>query len=130
MSLCDGLGSGALIVRGYVVPILGIEMNRNSSRVDEIAEQHRKMAALAIGGLRGVAAGGAAPLAESAAPQSPQNRLSPGLSASHFGQRFVSATPQSPQNFLLGGFSVLQFEQRISRSSPFKWASIAIVRTN
>jgi tetratricopeptide (TPR) repeat protein len=52
-------------------------------------------------------------LAESADPQSPQNRLSPGLSAPHFGQRFASAVPQSPQNFLLGGFSVLQFEQRI-----------------
>jgi hypothetical protein len=50
---CHGLGSSALIVRGYIVPILGIEMSRDSSRVDQIAEQHRKMAALAIGGVSG-----------------------------------------------------------------------------
>jgi hypothetical protein len=50
---CHCLGSGALIVRGYVVPIFGIEMSGDSSRVDEIAEQHRKMAALAIGSVRG-----------------------------------------------------------------------------
>src|SRR5271168_3764701 len=49
----------------------------------------------------------------SGAPHSPQKRLSAGLSAPHFGQRFASGAPQSPQNFLPAGFSVLQFEQRI-----------------
>src|ERR1700689_3887073 len=48
-----------------------------------------------------------------AVPQSPQKRLSAGLSAPHFGQRFASGAPQSPQNLLPGGFSVLQFEQSI-----------------
>ena len=53
--------------------------------------------------------------APSAAPQSPQNFFSGGLSAPHRAHRFASAAPQSPQNFLAPGFSDPHFEQRISR---------------
>jgi hypothetical protein len=42
-------------------------------------------------------AGGADAL--SAAPQSPQKRLSGGLSARHCGQRFASGAPQSRRTF-------------------------------
>src|SRR5216683_6125910 len=52
-------------------------------------------------------------LAESAAPQSPQNRFTGGLSAPHLGQRFANCAPQSPQNFLPARFSLPHFEQRI-----------------
>jgi hypothetical protein len=49
-----------------------------------------------------------------AAPQSPQNRLPGGFSASHLGQRIVNGAPQSPQSFLLDGLSLPHFEQRIN----------------
>ena len=58
-----------------------------------------------------------APLATSAAPQSPQNRLPAGLSTPHRAQRFASAAPQSPQN-LLPGFSAPHLEQRIGTPGP------------
>src|SRR5262249_8474196 len=52
-------------------------------------------------------------LAESAHPQSPQNRLLGGIGVPHLEQRFASGAPQSPQNCLLGRFSPSHLEQRI-----------------
>ena len=54
-------------------------------------------------------------LTASAAPQSPQNRLSAGLSAPHCEQRETSDAPQSPQNFLPIALSAPQFEHNIVR---------------
>jgi hypothetical protein len=54
---------------------------------------------------------------ESELPQSAQNRLLGGFSASHLGQRLVNGAPQSPQNFLPLGLSLPHFEQRINSHS-------------
>ena len=49
--------------------------------------------------------GVAGSLPASAAPQSPQNGLSGGLPAAHFGQMFTSGAPQWPQNLFFGFFA-------------------------
>lgn len=43
----DGAGGRLLILREEVAPLLGIELLRERRRADEIAEQHRQLAALA-----------------------------------------------------------------------------------
>ncbi len=45
---CNGLGCETLVLPGYVAPIFGVETGGNFSRVDEIAKQHRQMAALSL----------------------------------------------------------------------------------
>lgn len=54
--------------------------------------------------------------AGSTAPQSPQNLLPGGFSASHAAQRTSSGAPQSPQNFFPSGLALPQFGQS-SRTS-------------
>jgi hypothetical protein len=56
----------------------------------------------------------AASVGVSAAPQSPQNLLTDGLSAPHAGQRTNSGAPQSLQTFLLSGFTLPQLGQSMS----------------
>jgi hypothetical protein len=60
----------------------------------------------------------AASVSVSAAPQSPQNLLPDGLSASHAGQRTNSGAPQSPQTLLPFGLTLPQLGQ--SMSQPIK----------
>jgi hypothetical protein len=64
-------------------------------------------------GLEDVEDRAAALPAASAIPQSPQNRLTGGLSAPHFGQELISGAPQSPQNFFPAGLSLSHFAHRI-----------------
>src|SRR5438034_2844217 len=45
----DGAGGGLLILRDEVAPLLGVELLRERRRADEIAEEHRQLAALAGG---------------------------------------------------------------------------------
>jgi hypothetical protein len=56
----------------------------------------------------------AASVGVSAAPQSPQNLLPDGLSASHAAQRTNSGAPQSPQTLLPFGLALPQFGQSMS----------------
>jgi hypothetical protein len=56
----------------------------------------------------------AASVGVSAAPQSPQNLLPDGLSASHAAQRTNSGAPQSPQTLLPFGLTLPQFGQSMS----------------
>jgi hypothetical protein len=52
----DGAGCGLLVLREEVAPILGVELLRERRRADQVAEEHRQLAALA-GRHRGVGRG-------------------------------------------------------------------------
>jgi hypothetical protein len=43
----DGAGCGLLILREEVAPLLGVELLRERRRADQVAEEHRELAALA-----------------------------------------------------------------------------------
>jgi hypothetical protein len=43
----DGAGGGLLVLRDEVAPVLGVELLRERRRADQVAEQHRQLAALA-----------------------------------------------------------------------------------
>src|SRR5438046_293197 len=45
----DGAGGGLLILRDEVAPLLGVELLRERRRADEVAEEHRQLAALTGG---------------------------------------------------------------------------------
>ena len=43
----DGAGGGLLVLRDEVAPLLGVELLRERRRADQVAEEHRQLAALA-----------------------------------------------------------------------------------
>jgi hypothetical protein len=43
----NGTGGGLLVLRDEIAPFLGVELLRERRRPDEIAEEHRQLAALA-----------------------------------------------------------------------------------
>ena len=49
----DGAGGGLLVLRDEVAPLLGVELLRERRRADQVAEEHRQLAALADFGGRG-----------------------------------------------------------------------------
>ena len=49
----NGTGGDLLVLRDEVAPLLGVELLRESGRADEVAKEHRELAALAGVGGRG-----------------------------------------------------------------------------
>ena len=125
----DGAGGGLLVLRDEVAPLLGVELLRERRRADQVAEEHRQLAALA-GRQRGFGLGGrrrdapdAGAAVGSRAPQPPQN-FSPGsFDAPHAAQRAASAAPHSAQKRRSGRLSWLQDGQRTVPFAPMLFES-------
>ena len=125
----DGAGGGLLVLRDEVAPLLGVELLRERRRADQVAEEHRQLAALA-GRHRGVGLAGVgvgAPVAGapvgSRAPQPPQN-FSPGsFAAPHAAQLETSAAPHSAQKRRSGRLSWSQDGQRTVPLGPMFFES-------